>query len=159
MKKVFCAIFLISMMIILPACNSLSENQSGQTKENDGEIVAGTRRDSADEAANDNKDEIEFAGSFSGGWELVDNKAAVLPAEVQTAFDKAVEKYTGSQLKPVAYLARQIVAGNNYMILCQSLPAVTDPDSVYQMVVIYADLEGNASITHVENLNLADYNK
>ncbi len=159
MKKVLCAVFLISMMTMVAACTSLTEKQAGQEKENGGEIVAGTRRDSADEAANDNKDPIEFSGSFSGGWELVDHEAAALPAEVQTAFDKAVETYTGSQLKPVAFMARQIVAGNNYMILCQALPAVENPAPVYQMVVIYADLEGNASITHVENLNLADYNK
>ena len=49
--------------------------------------------------------------AVTGGWEMHDNEASVLPEDVQTAFDNATETFTGSELKPVVYVASQAVAG------------------------------------------------
>ena len=91
--------------------------------------------------------------AVSGGWEMTSNDAAELPEDVQKAFDKASEKLTGNDLKPVAYVAGQVVAGMNYMILCESAPVTDDPAPKYQMAVIYADLEGNAEITSLKDFD------
>lgn len=103
--------------------------------------------------------DIESAEPMTGGWEIVDNEAAALPEEVQTAFDKATEQFTGSELTPVAYIANQIVAGTNYMILCESETTTAEPTRSYQMAVIYADLDGNAEITNLSTVDPADFNE
>ena len=77
------ALFIITMVT---ACGS--SNESAQT----------------DEFAETSAEE-----SVSGGWELFDNEANALPEDVQAAFDQASESFTGSELKPVAYVASQVV--------------------------------------------------
>ena len=66
-----------------------------------------------------------------------DNEASVLPEDVQTAFDNATETFTGSELKPVVYVASQAVAGTNYMILCEAATTTETPAESYQMVVVF----------------------
>ena len=101
--------------------------------------------------------ETSGAEPVVGGWELFANEANVLPEDVQAAFGKAMETYTGSELKPVAYVASQVVAGTNYMVLCETATAAEHPAPSYQMVVVYADLEGNAEITQVKDFDLTAY--
>ena len=76
---------------------------------------------------------------------------------MQTAFDKAVEQFDGSELTPVAYIADQVVAGTNYMILCEAETVTAEPVKSYQMVIVYADLEGNAELTAVKDFDLTAY--
>lgn len=106
---------------------------------------------------NDEPAETSGAEPVTGGWELFANEASVLPGDVQTAFDKAAKTFTGSKLKPVAYVASQNVAGTNYMILCEGTATTEDTAASYQMVTVYADLEGNAEITQVKEFDLAAY--
>ena len=136
MKKIYILLLSMMMLFAFSACGT-----SGQAAE-------GTQ--SEGEAA---------AGAVTGGWELADNEAADLPEDVRNAFDKAAEKYTDAELKPVAYIASQVVAGMNYMILCEAETAGQEPPISYQMVIIYADLEGNAEITHITNVDPADFNQ
>ncbi len=95
--------------------------------------------------------------AMSGGWELFANESNVLPDDVQAAFDKAKETFTGSELKPVAFLASQVVAGTNYMILCQATTTTETPSTSYQMVVVYAELERTAEITQIKDFDLLAY--
>ena len=71
--------------------------------------------------------DVESTEAQGGGWEIPDNEAAALPEEVRTAFEKSLEQFTGGELKPVAYIADQIVAGTNYMILCEAETATAEP--------------------------------
>ena len=105
----------------------------------------------------ENTSETETSEPVAGGWELFDNKTNVLPEDVQASFDKASETFTGSELKPVAYVASQVVAGTNYMILCEAATTTEQPKTSYQMVVVYADLEGNAEITQIKEFDLTEY--
>ncbi|MBR2675029.1 MAG: hypothetical protein IKE52_06225 [Mogibacterium sp.] len=102
-------------------------------------------------------EESENMDVVTGGWELYDNEANVLPDDVQAAFDKALETFTGSELKPVAYIASQAVAGTNHMILCEAATTTEQPEISYQMVIVYADLEGNAELTQVKEFDLTAY--
>ena len=130
LRKITALLLALIMVTMVTACGSSSKS------------------DEKDESAKPDSSE-----AVSGGWELIDNKANALPDDVQKAFDKAAETFTGSELKPVVYVASQVVAGTNYMILCTT----EDPDVSYQMVVIYADLEGNAEITQVKDFDLTEY--
>ena len=133
-RKLSVLLLAFFMITMITACGS--SNESAQT----------------DESA-----EMSAEESVSGGWDLFDNEANALPEDVQTAFDKAAETFTGSELKPVAYVASQVVAGTNYMILCEAAPTTERPKTSYQMVIVYADLEGNAEITQIKEFDLTAY--
>lgn len=83
-----------------------------------------------------------------GGWESIPHEAASLPADAQTAFDKATEGQ--DEYIPVVLLSRQIVPGTNYCILCQVKTG--DAERSWALVYIYADPEGNAEIINVYEL-------
>ena len=85
-----------------------------------------------------------------GGWELVEAQGAALADEgAQEAFEKATKELVGANYVPVALLGKQLVAGMNYCILCQVTPVVPDAKPAWALVYIYADLEGNATISNV----------
>ena len=96
--------------------------------------------------------------AVSGGWELnKDGEPAKLPEAVDKAFSKATEDLEGSDLKPAAYIGSQVVAGSNYMILCRSTSVTDDPVTKLQMAVVYADLEGGAKLTYLEDFDVTKY--
>lgn len=132
LKKLSVVLLAFVLLFVMAACGS-----SNQTSEN--------------------ASETETSEPVAGGWEIYDNEANVLPEDVQTAFDKAAETFTGSELKPVSYVASQVVAGTNYMILCEAATTTQQPETSYQMVVVYADLEGNAEITQIKEFDLTEY--
>lgn len=132
LKKLSVVLLAFVLLFVMAACGS-----SDQTSEN----TSGT----------------ETSEPVAGGWELFDNKANVLPEDVQASFDKASETFTGSELKPVAYVASQVVAGTNYMILCEAATTTEQPKTSYQMVIVYADLEGKAEITQMKEFDLTAY--
>ena len=94
-------------------------------------------------------------GMLLGGWEIVESEAGELPEEVQKAFDKALDGLVGALYVPVKLLAQQVVAGMNYCILCQITPVVPDASPTWALVYIYADLEGNATLSNVYDLYIA----
>ena len=134
LKKLSIIFLALIMIIMITACGS-----TGEAGQNDESAEAGSSE------------------TMTGGWELFANEANALPEDVQAAFDKATETFTGSELKPVAYVASQVVAGTNYMILCEAATASENPQISYQMVIVYADLEGNAEITQVKDFDLTAY--
>lgn len=133
MKKFIAVILMLAMVFCMAACSSSGSDETETDVENGPEEAV------------------------SGGWEMASNDAAALPEDVQKAFDGATEKLTGNELKPVAYVANQVVAGMNYMILCEGTPATADPKPVYQMAVIYADLEGNAEMTSIVDFDYVSF--
>lgn len=103
-------------------------------------------------------DNNENEGKVTGAWTVSDQKAEVnMPEDVEKAFRKATEKVTGSTLEPVSYIGSQVVAGMNYMILCRAVTATQEPQTSYKIAVIYADLEGNAELTSLNDFDLMKY--
>ena len=83
----------------------------------------------------------------TGAWK-VKAEFVVLPGEVQSAYDQVAALYSNLNLKPVAYFARQDVAGRNYGILCTGEYAAKEGDPLEKalyLAEIYTDLNGNAS--------------
>lgn len=98
-------------------------------------------------------------GMLLGGWEIVESEAGELPEEVQEAFDKALDGLVGELYVPVKLLAQQVVAGMNYCILCQITPVAPDARPIWALVYIYADLEGNATLSNVYELYIAQHSQ
>ncbi len=85
---------------------------------------------------------------LAGGWAAHEEIAAIaLPEEAKAAMEKALEGFVGSNVEPLALLGTQVVSGTNYAILCKVTPVVPDAVSKVQVVTVYADLDGNATIT------------
>lgn len=97
---------------------------------------------------------------LAGGWSAPEEVTSLpLSEDAQIAFDNAVSGYSGNELKPMALLGTQVVAGTNYAILCHSTLATAEPVSSIQLATVYADLEGNSEITNVCTIDAADFNK
>ena len=90
----------------------------------------------------------------SGGWAVVPARAAPLPEDAQAAFDKAVAAQDDGAYTPVALLSTQLVAGTNDCVFCQVTPKEADAAPFWALVYIYADLQGNAELTNVYDLDI-----
>ena len=91
------------------------------------------------------------SGSAVGGWKVTED--AAVSAQAQAVFDKAVEGLTGADYETIALLSTQVVAGTNYCFLCRVTPVYPDPESSYAFVYVYEDLQGNASILEVKDID------
>lgn len=92
-----------------------------------------------------------------GGYEL-DTKmeACALPQRVATGFSKVMHM-VGATYTPVLYVGKQIVHGENHMILCLQELAVEDAEKHLVKVVLNAtydggNVEGNWSIVTIERI-------
>ena len=90
----------------------------------------------------------------AGGWAAPESSE--ITDDLQEAVDKACEVYDGAEFTPVALLEEQVVAGMNYLFLCRTDPAGTDMPSYYSLVRVYANPEGGAEITEVQELHMGD---
>ena len=64
-------------------------------------------------------------------------------------FKKALKGFTGSEIKPVAYLASQVVAGVNHKYLCRIREVTPGAKEYYAFVTVFEDLNGGASISKI----------
>ena len=88
-----------------------------------------------------------------GGWEMIkDDTSLDANPDAKSAFEKAQETLDGFEYEPLAVLAKQIVNGTNYCILCRGRFAVENARTEMMLVYIYEDLNGNASVTGIRTL-------
>ena len=88
-----------------------------------------------------------------GGWSVAENNAVT--EEQKAVFDKAIEKLMGVSYEPVAYLGSQLVAGTNHCFLCKATVIYPDAVPSYKLVYIDQDLQGDATVTQVADLDIA----
>ena len=88
-----------------------------------------------------------------GGWSVAENNAVT--EEQKAVFDKAIEKLMGVSYEPVAYLGSQLVAGTNHCFLCKATVIYPDAVPSYKLVYISQDLQGDATVTQVADLDIA----
>lgn len=97
------------------------------------------------------------AGNLAGGWFLEDMPKCELPENLAKYFDDNLELF-GATYEPVLYLATQVVAGTNHMILCIENRVVENPGSgILAAVTIYEDLAGDLSVTSIKELDLTTF--
>ena len=87
----------------------------------------------------------------SGGWG--ETASPVVTDEVRAALEKACLPLDVNPFTPIAYLQTQVVAGFNYLVLCEN-PNVADDEIPYQLVTVYSRLDGGAEITNVSEFNV-----
>ena len=110
-----------------------------------------------DEPAAEVPDDAPAAEAVAGGWTLYDGMEENISAEDREVLDKALEGYAGLSVRPIAMLGTQVVAGLNYMFLCETAPVVPNAEKSLSVVIVYRDLEGKASITGVTDFDLGAY--
>ena len=140
-----------TIAIILAAMMLLSTAIYGQksTAADAAEIAATEDITIADSEA----EEIEsIIATLPGGWSRAESP--VITEELEELIEKAAAKKMGMKYIPVAFLGRQIVAGTNYAVLCRIAPVVPNAVETYAIVYIYANLQGDAEITEVQELDV-----
>lgn len=75
--------------------------------------------------------------------------------EVKAAFQKAVAMTDGADFEAIAYLGSQVVSGTNYDVLSRVTAVSQDSEPVFAIVTIYEDLNGNATIQNIADLDIA----
>ncbi len=124
MKKIIVLLLAVVMLFSLAACGKKAPEQEP----------------AAEEPAS--------APAAVGGWALPESPK--VPAEAAEALEKALSGLVGAKYTPVAFLGSQLVSGTNYKLLCGVAPVVPDPVETWAVVTVYKDLQGNASITDVQ---------
>ena len=85
------------------------------------------------------------------GWELIMHQSTeFLDEDLKDAFSSASSSYTSEKFNLISLLGELVFAGKNYMLLCQS-------ENGYKIVVLYRDLEGNSSFTHINDFDFKKY--
>lgn len=103
------------------------------------------------------KDAKDTTG-FTGAWAVRDPaNAIVLSEDAENAFSIAYDKYKGVDLTPMVELGSQVVAGTNYLVLCQAITGEDNPAEQLYIAQLYANLEGDAEFTSVEPFDLLAY--
>ena len=130
-----------TMILSLAACGNTNGAQ------------AGTETSAQQTVTQEETDTQEVTDISAGGWEANSGALSIESnAAAKAAFEKAVEGLEGYEYEPIALLGTQVVAGTNYSILARGTAVVPDAEPVYEIVVVYEDLEGNAEITGSKTL-------
>lgn len=118
-------------------------------------LVACASVKAANSAADTNNEPVEISEGISGGWTHSTDYA--ITDEQHAVFDKALDGLEGVNYEPIAYLGSQIVAGTNHCFLCQATVVYPDAEPHYVLMYIYEDLEGNAQIMNIADLDIGSF--
>ena len=139
--KLCIAIALSASMLLLAACGKKQETTTATETTTEAQVTESQ------------EGEIPNAGGWSAYSEVI---TPVYTDDAKKAFDKAMEELVGVTYEPAALLATQIVSGTNYMFLAKGTTVTAQPKIGWYFVEIYQDLEGNASVTTINEIDLTD---
>lgn len=96
---------------------------------------------------------ISCDDKLAGGWNDLgeDQPGEEGFAAINAAFDSLV----GIDVKEYYILGQQVVAGTNYAVLCRKTTVTAEPVEGWAMATVYVDLEGNASVTDIQDVVLS----
>ena len=95
-----------------------------------------------------------FAATAGGGWSVSKASYSFLSKSQKTIFNKATKKLTGVSYKPVALLAKQTVAGTNYVFLCQGTTATAKPTKAWYILTASKSLKNKVSLRSVKKMKI-----
>ena len=98
--------------------------------------------------------------TLDGGLQIVPvkNKPETLSASARKVFRNGTKNYVGYNLRPIALLGTQVVAGKNYRFLCYAAGIGTNAASKDIFVVdIYKDVKGKCSVSSCRSMKLEEY--
>ncbi len=98
----------------------------------------------------------------AGAWEATyEAQPFVFSDEVFETMNKAFGKLEGEDVEPIVLLGTQVVEGTNYMFLCKEKnndkSEMNPDDYTYQVVTVYKDLNGEASVTEFFQFRYDNY--
>ncbi len=88
--------------------------------------------------------------NIAGGWSVKEDPS-VTP-EARAVFEQAMPDHDRVDHEAVALLATQLVAGTNYCFLVRTIMDEPDAQPSYQLVYIYADLQGNVQVMETQDI-------
>ena len=95
---------------------------------------------------------------LAGGWTVSkDGGLNSMPQNLASAYSEAFTNYEGIRFEPLACVGSQVVAGTNYAMLARGVVNGETEYGLY-IVVIYDDINGNASVKSVNHIDLASIN-
>ena len=90
----------------------------------------------------------------SGGWTVSKARNSFLTKGQKKTFNKAVKGMTGVTYKPTALLAKQVVAGMNYVYLCQGTTVARKPVKAWYILKVNKDLKNKVSLISAKKIKL-----
>lgn len=144
MKKILTILIVgaLGSVLLLAGCGKKTEQQVDQP--------AGSGTSSAQEP------ESMIGGAVLGGWTVTEDMTSQLTDDEKAVFEQALDGLVGAEYTPVAIVATQLVSGTNYAYLCTTTPVVPDAKPHWTIAVVYKDLQGNASLSNVADLDLTN---
>lgn len=92
---------------------------------------------------------------MGGGWQVSEDAApSLLTPEQAEVYQKAMEDHTHADNEPVSVIGQQVVAGMNYAYLCKASAVKSDVQPMWNILVVYAALDGSATFTSASPLEL-----
>ncbi|MBR2578227.1 MAG: hypothetical protein IKE38_04765 [Erysipelotrichaceae bacterium] len=91
-----------------------------------------------------------------GGWEIAEVAREDLTEDEKANFEKAMEVVLGEDYEPVCVIDTQVVSGMNYAYLARRTTVSENPDSCFCVVVIYVNLDGEAELKSIADINIDD---
>ncbi|MBR6271766.1 MAG: hypothetical protein IKR26_06400 [Lachnospiraceae bacterium] len=136
MKKLL-TFALAAALLMTAACGSDAETESA------GDTSAESKENELEAETDEGEDVV-----LDGGWALNTELAPQINEEESEIFRKAIEAGGEKAIyEPLCVLGSQVVAGMNYAFLCLKNDAgAVDPDPVLLIMVVYADLQGDAQL-------------
>ena len=95
------------------------------------------------------------AATASGGWTVAKARYSFLTSGQETIFNKAVSKQAGVSYEPVALLAKQVVAGTNYVFLCQGTTVTAKPARAWYILTASKSLKNKVTLRSVKMIRLS----
>jgi len=95
------------------------------------------------------------SGALVGSWTLCADDPAKLAPDDQAAFDAATAELLGVNYTPLALMGTQVVAGRNLAFLCCAESVTAEPVSTLAVVIVYAALDGTATVTSIAPFSIA----
>ena len=84
--------------------------------------------------------EVESTEGLAGGWTIAEfDGTGVDDADV---IESALEEFVGSDIVPIARIATQVVAGENYCFVVAQTPVSPDAQTNIELAYVYKDLSG-----------------
>lgn len=97
---------------------------------------------------------------LTGGWQTeIPGKPIMLEEDVQSAFDQATEKMTGTTYFPISTLAKQEENGTNYAVLCYGRLSDANATEGVFVLTLNVDETNKSEIVAISAVDLKEYNK
>ena len=95
------------------------------------------------------------AATSTGRWTVSKARYSFLTSSQEKIFSKAVDDLDGVNYEPVALLAKQVVAGTNYVFLCQGTTMTAEPAKAWYILTATKSPENDMTLQSVKKIKVS----